>query len=523
MQTSRILTFLFLISLVFCSKIAPPSTYTAIVLGDIGQFDQYEPKVVKKAAQAIPANYLYKTDKCEEVPLTMNNFEKGVLTYIEKLEGDDAIILGDAVYTEAKGLAITFNTLTKPEDRVAVKQEFDRRLQCAWKYLENLFSNSKKEFLRKMTIIFGNHSMDVDYLGELKHMVRFLPWRTDIKALPNAAQAKEFEVDVLKPKISFGSGQHGRKVLYLDIDMSKLACSNTLHTLKDFKDCLKVTMTTAYPQQSSDDDQLRVWETHSYYYDELKMKLKKVARMPAKWKIVRLHQPIFNIERDYYGVKTNKELMGLFKKAGIHLWFVSHHHSAQVNIAKYEDGEYKYKVLNDGAAQRKEYSEAVMDLKDPNVDYKLSYDGLDDYFYDINGDGDKLTYKTKKNPIQVNRCSVLLNKCKKNVGTIYIKKHNPDYIVQLLAGNGGRKLDTLLSDLFTDSMLVYARALPQEFGYFVAKFTDTTATIEFKNGDKTNFTLRVVQNNKKAEDDKNFKVDVEEILNEKFTSDNIAK
>jgi hypothetical protein len=496
------------------------NAYTAIVMGDIGQFDQYEPYEVKKAAQVVPKNFLYKTDKCEEIKLTMSNFEKGVLSYIEKLSADEAIILGDAVYTEAKGLALTLNDLKSDADKLAVKTEFLRRLNCAWTYIENLFATSKKDFLKNITIIFGNHSMDVDYFAELKHMVRFLPWRTNLKALPNVQG--DFETSVLKPKISYGNGKNGKNVLYLDIDMSKLVCSEKLNDFKEFRACIKATFTHAYPSHNTDDEQIKLWEIHSYYLDELKIALNKVEHDGARWKVVRLHQPIFNIERDYYGVKNNSQLMQRFRRAGIHLWFVSHHHSGQVNIAKYETADYKYKVQADGSTRRKEYNEAVKTTNDPQVDMTLKYTGLEDYFY--KQDGDKLTFiPNKKNPITINRCYELMKKCKSNVATIYIEKHNPDYIIQALAGNGGRKLDTLISDYFSDSTLLYARAMPQEFGYFTATFSGNKATLVFKNGDTTNFTLIVKQNNKKASDDNNFKADIDEILKNKFTSDAIAQ
>jgi hypothetical protein len=55
--------------------------------------------------------------------------------------------------------------------------------------------------------------MDIDYLEVLKLMVRFLPWRTDIKIFSNTFHAKEFEVDILKPKKTFGPRKNGRKFL----------------------------------------------------------------------------------------------------------------------------------------------------------------------------------------------------------------------------------------------------------------------------------------------------------------------
>lgn len=504
----------------FLKQTVNPGAYTAIVLGDIGQFDQYEPFEIKRAAQAIAQNFLYKSDNCEEIKLSMNNFEKGVLAHIEKLSADDAIILGDAVYTEAKGLALTLNDLKSDAEKLTVKTEFLRRLNCAWTHVENTFAGSKKDFLKNISIIFGNHSMDVDYFAELKHMVRFNPWRVNPNALPNVKG--DFQTSVLKPKISYGSGKSGKNVLYLDIDMSKLVCSDELGDFKLFRACVQRTFTHSYPSHNTDDEQIRLWEIHSYYLDEVKSVLKKVKKDSAKWKVVRLHQPIFNIEKDYYGVKNNADLMKRFKNAGIHLWFVSHHHSAQVNIAKYESTRYRYKVKQDGSTRRKEYNEAVKTTTDPQVDMQLSISGIEDYFY--KKQGEQLSFlPNKKNPISINRCASLMKKCENNVATIYIPEYNTDYIIQALAGNGGRKLDTLISDYFTDSALLYARAVPQEFGYFIATFEGNTATLEFKNGDKTNFTLIVKQSKDNARDSNNFKVDIDEFLKNKFTSDAIAK
>jgi len=65
-----------------------------------------------------------------------------------------------------------------------------------------------------------------------------------------------------------------------------------------------------------------------------------------------VHQPVFNIERDYYGVKNNYELMKLFKQAHFHLWLVSHHHSVQINLAKYESKNYQYMIKKDSEKKK---------------------------------------------------------------------------------------------------------------------------------------------------------------------------
>ena len=85
-------------------------------------------------------------------------------------------------------------------------------------------------------------------------------------------------------------------------------------------------------------------------------------------------------------------------------------------------------------------------------------------------------------PISINRCKALIENGTDKECTIYLKKDNKEDIIQLLAGNGGRKLDPLVIDLFSDSYMLYGRAKPKEFGFYTLTFNGPKVVVEFYNG-----------------------------------------
>jgi len=208
--------------------------------------------------------------------------------------------------------------------------------------------------------------------------------------------------------------------------------------------------------------------------------------------------------------------MELFKLAGIHLWFVSHHHTAEVNLAKYENDNYKYLLREDPIGERLEFQGPLAEDNTNNVvnagpnDPWCWEDAKYDYFYKNDKKRkEKAFYKNTINdtaPRCINRCRKVLVKCENNnkEGTIYIKERNDDMIIQLVSGNGGRKLDPLLSDRFTDSYLLFGKAVPSEYGYFTAEFTQTSAKIVFRSAGRDDFTLNVIQDDLKANNKSNF-------------------
>jgi hypothetical protein len=660
MKFTKFLVLLILASCVLTShlkrkvKKTDPIKHSVIAIGDIGQIDQFfeatsigkaidiinqidSPEKMKRKIMEITKytkdqkfflydiNNKFEKDKIclhhnKPLDLTLNNFAP-VLTQIEKETFDEAVVLGDAVYTEGKNLAnilkgslaiekiegdftltkmkkadvFTINELEEAKKIGDLKSlfnqyifvEFLRRLYCAWQQVISIFDKSTK--LKNPSMVFGNHSMDVKYSLEIEQISKFTPWNvdndTDIRkiAIKNQAEGEVREkwdkiVDEMmnKPKATLVKKGGKNFILYLDFDMSKLICADYLDgeknrkynnqggkvieavpnteesKRKNFVRCLQTRYVNSYPQYYTDADQIAMFKVHNDYYKNLKEVLvgKEVMSSRATWKIVRVHQPIFNIERDLSGVKQNRVLMGLFKNAGIHFWMVSHHHSAQVNIARYESDNYKYKVLGDTINMRGKAKEFLDPLKiEAKADKLTVYNELDDYFFKKetvteNGEKkDKITLKAKTStvkeigdkaigPEMIDRSKALLKDCLQgtNFCNIKISKEKNDYIIQLLAGNGGRMLDPLMSDLFTDSVLLFGKSRHNEFGYYKIDFEGDTAIVTFKSNGKEDFVLKITQV-ENADDAMNFKLGedkkslFESLLENKFNSaaDNLKK
>jgi len=494
-------------------------TYTALILGDIGQFDQFAGKDISKMAEAeLETNYLYagkdlKVKECSVLPLTMKNFQTIFPKISAETSVDEVVILGDAVYTEGKGVGATAQALTTAKktavaDRMTL--ELVKRLNCAWETVKKLLFDVKSKIGDKTAIVFGNHSMDVDYTTELVHLTAFHPWKEAKMTMKKGVEVSEL---LLAPYTSNGLGANGKTVLWIDVDMSKLICSARTATSAEFSKCLNDNYLSAYPGYAKamqdellgeagkgklEKKRLKIID----YIKKLEAKLDTVKLDKSKWKIIRVHQPIFNIERDFYGVKNNAELMSKFKQAHIHVWLVSHHHSAQINIAKYEgkydNVDYKYKFSADTKLKRgpNEFGNVLTPETTTTVTFETKeFITTNDFFYTMDNKGQVTsTGNGKKVPEVINRCGAILKTCLQGKeGTIRVKPLNEEYILQVLAGNGGRKLDPLISDLFSDANMIYGRAKMNEFGYYKATFTGDAAKFELKTSAGVVFTLNVVQ------------------------------
>ena len=148
----------------------------------------------------------------------------------------------------------------------------------------------------------------------------------------------------------------------------------------------------------------------------------------------------------------------------------------------------------------------VIKEESPNVS-GTHYD-LSDFFY--NDDGS--LKNAKATPISINRCKALFLNGTNNECTIYLKKENTGDIIQLLAGNSGRKLDPLVSDLFSDSYMLYGRAKPKEFGFYTLTFNGPQVVVEFYNGPMIKTELEAKDKSWLVEGEKN-----EAVVNFKLT------
>jgi hypothetical protein len=392
-----------------------------------------------------------------------------------------------------------------------VRTEYRKRQICGWNQVDSMLKDLNKN--NNLAVTYGNHAYDVNLNFETIQMMNYKPWKdtTKIDEAKKLSQLLKTLHEVKsKPKISYLE-KDGVKILFLDFDMTVLVCSEVLEAIRtkvtetkkyddesfvtDFKKCLTGRFAHTNPNHFTPDQQKRVYvRSYIFYLNLLKTlsEMKSGAIAKADWNIIRIHQSIFNIERDFLGVKTNSHLMTAFKDAKIHLWLVSHHHSAQINFGKYETEKYKYLVTDDPKS-RLEFNDPIIDDKRIEDETHLS---REDYFFaPEDKDGKRVLKqsdpKTAKAIAGINRCQLIKSCTKDKDGkftnksaTIKINPENTDYIIQLLTGNGGRKLDPLISDLESDSFMLFGRAYPQEFGYYTLEFSKEngvkTAVVNYK-------------------------------------------
>jgi len=326
----------------------------------------------------------------------MTNFETVLAHLNTAVTADETIILGDALYTEAKDLGDLFRKLqtadlTKKESPQApgtksfsIYQEYLRRFNCGWVKIGGLIhATGNKDFIKlKTAMIPGNHSFDVNAEKEAFFLSNYMPAFS--KAIIGGKLDNQPTTNHDARIVLANAG----KLLYLDIDMTLLNCSVMLeapNTIVNWKACATENRFVNYPDLETEVGQTAIYNKCKAYYDNLKLLLAQIPlQVGVKWRIARVHQPIFNTEQDFWGVKSNSVLMNLFKIAHIHLWLVSHHHTAEIGIAKYTS-----------VTAKKEFNAA--EIKEP-----------------LNG----LNVKT------VNNCnSILKSGCgTTNTGTVYVKK-----------------------------------------------------------------------------------------------------
>lgn len=387
----------------------------------------------------------------------------------------------------------------------------------------------------------------------------------------------------------------GIKIAFLDFDMTLLLCADKMedavkelnidienydkddeaskNTIKDkfttflqiekhfetYKQCLKDRQANKMPGMNLLQDQKIMYKKSLKYYHEILLRLNRLKSANLDqlknldWKVVRVHQSIFNIERDFLGLKKNKQLMQAFKEAGINLWLASHHHSAQILLGRYEgnyevkkgisttDYDYKYLVTDDPKFRFELTEPIIQSISIMNQAQDIIYDKSENYFFTKFGENnagadvekkkcdriskeENVKTQEKKFVTTINRCNRMNTCTSQTTGdktttttirhTMKIDPKNTDYIIQLITGNGGRMLDPLLSDLESDSFLLFGRAYPQEFGYYTLELkkenNKNSAIVTYKFGNsnsknKINYFLTLEQENG-YKFDNNFKI-----------------
>lgn len=174
-----------------------------------------------------------------------------------------------------------------------------------------------------LAVTYVNYSYDVNLNFETIQMINYKRWKEiskmeDIKKL--SQMLKTINEVKSKPKYSYLE-KDGIKILNLDFDMTVLVCSEVLQGIRtrvtdikkfddetfvtEFKSCLTGRFAHINPNQFTPEQQKGVFYRSYKYYIKLlltlaDMKSGKIAK--GNWNIVRIHQSIFNIERDLLGV-----------------------------------------------------------------------------------------------------------------------------------------------------------------------------------------------------------------------------
>ncbi len=175
-----------------------------------------------------------------------------------------------------------------------------------------------------------------------------------------------------------------------------------------------------------------------------------------------------------------------FQNAGVKLFLVSHHHSGQFGIAQYKTGddeEYTMASARANGGPRKnevkpdkfDYSNDASEAIDETGYYPLT--NSDDFYY--KNEDENFAHRThnKGNAgVWIDRTDDVLGKD----NSITINKNKTSYILQVVLGNGGRVLDGLFSDRFSDLVTLYAQSGEDNHGYATAKFTKDKCELKYK-------------------------------------------
>ncbi len=129
--------------------------------------------------------------------------------------------------------------------------------------------------------------------------------------------------------------------------------------------------------------------------------------------------------------------------------------------------EYKYVSTTEVSAGRGVRKDEPGDSLVSNAMVRNECVGDEDLYYDSKW---QISAQKRKTPNCIDRSAWLQNTSSK-YGKIYLNDDNEDLILQILVGNGGRVLDPLFSDKFSDMLILYGNTGFNTHGYSVAEFS----------------------------------------------------
>jgi hypothetical protein len=485
MTTYKSILFLSILCL-FSFSIA----YELVVLGDTGQFDEFNQNV----GDLTKDSQIFKFEKgiCRTTSDTelkgFSNFRSvleqdinSVKRYICK--GDEVAILGDMSYPE-----ITKNE--KVTSDIPKYEGYKNRLLCMWSIFKEMWKNventcpkdspnplqekTESGKYKHLELLFGNHSYDVDIDIESDQISSMVESKGRyIDGSSSSQTEREGSPKDLKTVAKIERVVKDNVVIeFLDSNFLPMLC----YLKKDKKE-------SKYPDCKYVKKKYGKFPSYAEakFYTEQYIEALKSFDPKADWRVIRAHHPFFNQEGEdsldpfwTEKVADDKTLLEHIRDAKVNLILASHTHTTQVQLFPW--------VHLDGLKKRYKTD----DLKYIGEETFHKVDGTvcaDEatcvyppcYYNNKFFKGNELSYE----------CS------QKHELTISHSIKDPKYLLTLIVGNSGREFDPAYSDQQMPSAVIYANS-NKSFGGANISFKKDSIKAEYFSKSEVIFTLNTV-------------------------------
>jgi hypothetical protein len=491
--------------------------FNLLAYGDIGQIDIFAKrnpgKLYKKSLEKKETpesamsnvqkllseeKYSFKNNKCrlrikgKKVKKTKegySNFNRLLCASSKYIKNSDQItILGDLVYAEFKGLPVKESMLVNKK----VQTQMEKRVSCGIHWYRSMMKNYKKYcpkgssavhqrlWSRKANrlhtryyILEGNHAFDVNY----KIVSRKLASLSIAKALYVGSSKRERRIrknDLhLHPRF-ISVRRNGLRIQFLDINTVILAAlmdggKGKVRSEKEYNDfctkALSISKILPYKQALA--------------YAKFTYKAMSKFSTRSHWRVIRSHHPPMNVEGGFadqdhfWSVKfQGTTFFKLMKQKKIKLWLASHHHSGHVMAYPYK----KFDALKD------KFNSKAMKAEKANCIY----------------------HQPKALHQNLKKQSTIKTSCPKKALNYNIKDNfnsrKGGYLWIIVTGNGGRELDDMEGSAKARSVLIWGRAVPNQYGAANLRFSKNNLKTTFfevnqkgKSEDVAHFNFRNVK------------------------------
>jgi len=264
-------------------------------------------------------------------------------------DSDAIVVLGDMVYPEVKGFydKTKFGEAISTTNTKKWSTQWEERVRCGWNIFGSLLKNyeavcgvnkvvgaaaklwSGNKIPSAFQLIAGNHAFDVNNVVDFEKQFTLTQIGGGLRGyIRSFFNYNNGDIDPIFTVTTVGKVT----VQTLDINASIIGCLQNSFLAdgdpkeSDYNDCVATAnMATTF----SESDALA-------YYDKIVLGIKKFTTN-ATWRVVRCHQPPFNIEGPdqkpflkYKRSGSTKTLVDLMNDYGVEMIIASHHHSSQV-------------------------------------------------------------------------------------------------------------------------------------------------------------------------------------------------